>query len=71
MKLDALRMGGTSEHDLNLVKAEVASFEDDEKGWNVFHYAANHQSDAIMEKLVEFIGKQLVTVFACIDRFCV
>ena len=59
MKLDSL--ADASEHDLNVVKAEVGSYEDAEKGWSVFHYAANHQSDSIMEKLVEFLaGEPLI-----------
>ena len=43
--------------DINAIKAEVVGFRDDTRGWNVFHFAAHHQSDSIMEKLVEFIGK--------------
>jgi ankyrin repeat protein len=59
-KLDGLREGAGNGHDLNVTKAEVASYEEEERGWNVFHYAAHHQSDAIMEKLVDFLDSDCV-----------
>ena len=52
---------GATEQELAAIKAELASFIDQERGWNVFHFAAHHQSDSIMEKLVEFLGILFVT----------
>ena len=55
-----LSESGTSEHDIDIIKENVAGYKDEEKGWNVFHYAAYFQSEHIIEKLVEFLNGQLV-----------
>ena len=58
--LDSISENGTSEHDIDMIKEGVASYKDEEKGWNVFHYAAHFQSEHIIEKLVEFMKGLLV-----------
>ena len=45
---------GISEHDIGAITREVEDFVD-ERGWNVFHYAAHHQSQPIMERLVKYL----------------
>ena len=55
LKVDSLLSGGASTHDINLIKEDVAMFKDDTSDWNVFHYAAHHNSDSILEKLIEFL----------------
>lgn len=45
---------GMSEHDIGAITSEVEDFRDG-RGWNVFHYAAHHQSQPIMERLVKYL----------------
>lgn len=45
---------GMSEHDIGAITSEVEGFQDG-RGWNVFHYAAHHQSQPIMERLVKYL----------------
>jgi ankyrin repeat protein len=56
--LDSLSESGTNdlcEQDIKMIKEDVASYKDEERGWNVFHFAAHLQSEHIIEKLVEFL----------------
>ena len=55
----------SSEYDLQAIKDDVATYVSDD-GWNVFHYAANKQSDSIMEELVKNLKGIGETIMYCI-----
>ena len=61
--LDSLSESGLCEQDIKMIKEGVASCKDEERGWNVFHFAAHLQSEHIIEKLVEFLKGQML--FLC------
>ena len=69
--LDSLSESGTSdlcEQDIKMIKEGVASYKDEERGWNVFHFAAHLQSEHIIEKLVEFLKGQMLFIIDSHDK---
>ena len=49
--LDSLTDSATAEHD-DYECDKTQLIKDDSRNWNVFHFAAHHQSDFVIEKLV-------------------
>ena len=48
-------ISSASSENLQAIKTDVATFVSEDIGWNVFHYAADHESDSIMEELVKHL----------------
>ena len=71
LQIEMDSISSASSENLHAIKTDVATFVSEDIGWNVFHYAADHESDSIMEELVKHLkGIGETIVYSIVTRHC-